>query len=1198
MSLTTITKHRVAARVAAGAVGIAMALSGVAVVASKAYAAALTPSQIQSILSLLSSFGADQTTINNVSASLNGQPTSGTGSSSTGYTFSKDLTVGSTGADVMNLQKVLNGSADTQVSASGAGSPGNETSYFGNATKAAVIKFQTKNGISPAVGYVGPLTRASLNSMSGGTTTGGTTGGTTTPPPAAGTGLSVSAAVQPAASLAPKGANRVPFTNFTLTAGNDGDVTVTGITVQRTGLAQDAAFAGVVLIDTATGQQVDIAKTFNSNHQATVGGTFTIPKGTTKSFQIAGNMASSLTSYVGQIATLDVVGVNTSAAVSGSLPITGTGQTLNNSLAVGTVTIGTSSFDPNVAGSQPIGTTDYRFTGFRITAGSTEDLTLHSIRWNQTGSAASSDLANVVTVVNGTNYPTTLDTTGKYYTSTFTGVTVTKGNSIDVYIKGDVIGSGAASRVAEFDLYKNTDVYLTGNTYGYGITGATGSGTVSTSGTHATVINTSSNPWLQGSTLSITAGSVTSISKANEVAAQNIAVNVPSQALGGFATNFLGEPISVQSLYFSISTTSGSLPTTAASPYSAITSVSLVDENGTVVAGPIDAGLADGSTAHGNVISAATSYAWLNFTDTVTFPTGRHVYTLKGKIPAAWGNNTVVNIYTKPSTDWTSVTGQTTGNTISLSGQSTAITMNTMTVKAAALDVSVSTQPASQNVTAGSQGLTIGNYQLDASASGEDIRLSSFPVIINTSSGDAGDLTGCQLYNGATVLNTGANVVNTYTDNTSKTYSLDQGLTVPKGTVLNLTLKCNVSSAAAADNTYILTLDSTAANYSVTGVTSGNAVTPTLTGNSTGGTMTTAAGSVTMAVDNSSPNYTVVASNATGVTVGVIRFRAANEAANLSKVGLILTSGAASQVGTVYLYDGATQVGTATFTGTATTATSTLSSVVSLPKDTNKLLTIKADLISIGTGLSGASGKIVQIDPLNAQASGASSGSTLNSAATAAVNGIRAFKSYPTIALDTLQTTGIADGDLMRFKVTANSSGPVGLYTLDVTLATSSFVTGGGVTSLKVNVYADSGYSQAVSGTYGAATGQFGATNGTTGGTLLTNGPTVIFRATTNALQIPAGTTYYFKVVGTVASTQSGTSVSTTLNGDAAYIVAAHLGSINMSTTTGANADTNNDFIWSDNATTTTNITGDQNWTNGYGVPGLPSGGLTFTRSN
>jgi len=39
------------------------------------------------------------------------------------YTFSVNLKQGSTGADVMNLQKALNMSADTQVSLSGAGAP-------------------------------------------------------------------------------------------------------------------------------------------------------------------------------------------------------------------------------------------------------------------------------------------------------------------------------------------------------------------------------------------------------------------------------------------------------------------------------------------------------------------------------------------------------------------------------------------------------------------------------------------------------------------------------------------------------------------------------------------------------------------------------------------------------------------------------------------------------------------------------------------------------------------------------------------------------------------------------------------------------------------------------------------------------------------------------------------------------------------
>src|SRR3990167_422319 len=56
--------------------------------------AALTQAQIQSILSLLSSFGADQTTINNVNSSLMGLPTSGAPTASAGACgFTRDLTM-------------------------------------------------------------------------------------------------------------------------------------------------------------------------------------------------------------------------------------------------------------------------------------------------------------------------------------------------------------------------------------------------------------------------------------------------------------------------------------------------------------------------------------------------------------------------------------------------------------------------------------------------------------------------------------------------------------------------------------------------------------------------------------------------------------------------------------------------------------------------------------------------------------------------------------------------------------------------------------------------------------------------------------------------------------------------------------------------------------------------------------------------
>ena len=432
----TLTK-KITTVVAALAVAGALVFSA----AVPAAQAALTEGQIQSILSLLTSFGADASTIANVDASLRGQAPSGGstsgGSSASCSQFTRDLTLGSTGADVQALQVILNANGFA-VAASGAGSPGSESTYFGALTQSALAKWQASVGVSPAVGYFGPLTRAALASSGA---CGATSGGGSTPTPSVGSGLSVSAASQPQNALAPGGATRVPFTRVTLTAGTDGEVTVNGITVQRTGLGSNASFSGVVLID-QNGNQVGNAKTFNSNDQATIGGTFKIPAGQSRTYTIAGNMASkaTLASYAGEAPAMSVVAVNTSATVSGSLPITGAYHTINATLTVGTVTLSQSNaFATNANATKEIGTTAYKTTGVRLTAGSAEDIRLKTLTFNQTGSASTvNDLANIQVVVDGTAYPATVSADGKYVTANLgSGILMAEGNSVEVYLQYD-----------------------------------------------------------------------------------------------------------------------------------------------------------------------------------------------------------------------------------------------------------------------------------------------------------------------------------------------------------------------------------------------------------------------------------------------------------------------------------------------------------------------------------------------------------------------------------------------------------------------------------------------------------------------------------------------------------------------------------------------------------------------------------------
>lgn len=150
---------------------VALFLTGAFIVfVPRAQAASLTEPQIQAIIGLLSSFGADQSVIDNVNASLHGTATaSGSTSANSGSSLSsgcnivRTLQLGSSGSDVSCLQKML--ANDPSVYPEGIVS-----GYFGPATERAIKRWQAAQGVvssgdanTTGYGVVGTKTRAKLN---------------------------------------------------------------------------------------------------------------------------------------------------------------------------------------------------------------------------------------------------------------------------------------------------------------------------------------------------------------------------------------------------------------------------------------------------------------------------------------------------------------------------------------------------------------------------------------------------------------------------------------------------------------------------------------------------------------------------------------------------------------------------------------------------------------------------------------------------------------------------------------------------------------------------------------------------------------------------------------------------------------------------------------------------------------------------
>jgi hypothetical protein len=483
---------------------IALAIAG-AVVAPGAQAA--TAEELAAQIAQL------QTELLSLQGQVGTTPTTGTGITNTnipacaGITFSRNLTIGSQGNDVKCLQSILNANPTFQVAFEGAGSPNNETMYFGGLTKNAVIKFQDTYaaeilapvGLTGGTGFVGASTRAKLNAiLAGGVITGGTgttgtnlpTGCTSTTGYSPVTGASCASATTggTGSGVTQTGAegsitvsiNPTPSDSVKLYEG-DAKMAVYGAKIKATGSDVDVQrmtlqfsaqpysyFSNVYLYDGDTEvassalNSTTVSKVSSSDYEITLSG-FTskviIPKDTSKVLTVKVDVLSGISSGLVTAAAPAIVLVGTPSATSiravdqaGLNQYGGVDYVTGTTTTYRTFTVNASQSTNATLSVSTNANTPKSRNVIADSSNAFEKVTLLAFDVKATKDTLLVDQINNVLIANGTSTPST-----SAYTLTAASSIVTHELPTTVYLvddAGTVIGTASPSAAASGDLYQ------------------------------------------------------------------------------------------------------------------------------------------------------------------------------------------------------------------------------------------------------------------------------------------------------------------------------------------------------------------------------------------------------------------------------------------------------------------------------------------------------------------------------------------------------------------------------------------------------------------------------------------------------------------------------------------------------------------------------------------------------------------------
>jgi len=711
-----------------------------------------------------------------------------------GITFTRNLTVGATGSDVKCLQVILNESASTQVSATGAGSPGYETMTFGPKTLAAVKLYQAANGLTPA-NQVGPLTRAKLNAALGTmTTTPYVPPVTTTTLPA---GCTSTSGFSPTtgASCATGVVTTVPSGTITAAVASDnpasgaiisnqatadllhvnfvGSGTVTSVTLQRTGISDQNTLTNVYLFDGNT--RITDGYSFNVNGQLTMNG-LSIAVNGSHEISVRADVESNATTTSSSIAValtgLTANGTTGSANVQGNTFTIVTGSAASAYLGANSV-VSTSGSPTNVNA----GITQYTVWSAPLQI-NTRAVLLKMANFKMVGSAPTNALANIHMFIDGVDtgkVATMTSTNGSNYATidlTSAPITLTTG-SHTVDVRADIVAG--ASRYMQLSVQQASDLEITDPQVGVNIAVLGASGATFTQNL--------------GAYLNIAAGTGSVVVDPTFTSVTNVSAGATNAVIGRFTIQGYGEDVKVNSIQVtpilsnlaSTSFTDASAGTTGSSTMTVTSTTGFVSGNvvgfsgggvGTVtsitssvamVVNVTTAGSTSGTVSVtdkglnnvtlyfngsqiGTTQSPTVSGTVLNFNlgSQMICPAGQSSTLevradLQGSTNVAYGAGVVT----------VSLPGET-GNAQGQTSQSSAnipsgtVTTTGLTITSASLAVSQNAAYSNQTVSPNTAGVEIGSFVVQNSSTAESVRLTTLTVKLYSDAGTT-PLTSTQL---------------------------------------------------------------------------------------------------------------------------------------------------------------------------------------------------------------------------------------------------------------------------------------------------------------------------------------------------------------------------------------------------------------------------------------------------------------------